>query len=75
MDADGDQINGAVVSIRKTQDKIALWLKSSDESTCVRIGERWKKMLSLEKSTLRYQTHKDAAASGRSFRNDVHFEV
>lgn len=75
MDATGDQVNGAVVSIRKQQDRIALWLKSSDREICVKIGERWKKVLSLEKTTLRYQTHRDAAASGRSFRNEVQFEV
>jgi translation initiation factor 4E len=75
MDATGDQVNGAVVSIRKQQDRISLWLKNSDRQICVQIGERWKKVLSLEKTTIRYQTHCDAAASGRSFRNEVHFEV
>lgn len=76
MDAKGgDQVNGAVVSIRKSQDKIALWLKTSDRDTCVAVGERWKKALMLEKPMIRYQTHKDAAASGRSFRNEIHFEV
>jgi translation initiation factor 4E len=75
MDASGDQINGAVVSIRKQQDRVALWLKSSDRDTCIEIGERWKKVLNYDKSTLRYQTHRDAAASGRSFRNDAQFEV
>lgn len=75
LDADGDQVNGAVVSIRKNQDRIALWLKTADQQTCVDIGERWKKALMIEKETIRYQTHKDAAASGRSFRNEVHFEL
>jgi translation initiation factor 4E len=75
MDATGDQVNGAVVSIRKHQDRIALWLKNSDKEICIQIGERWKKALTLEKTTLRYQTHRDAAASGRSFRNEVQFEV
>ena len=75
MDATGDQVNGAVVSIRKSQDRIALWLKSSEKALCVSIGERWKKALNLEKMTIRYQTHKDAAASGSSFRNEVHFRV
>lgn len=75
MDATGDQVNGAVVSIRKQQDRIALWLKSSDRDTCIEIGERWKKVLNYDKSTLRYQTHRDAAASGRSFRNEAQFEV
>lgn len=75
MDASGDQICGAVVSVRKNENKMALWLKSDDKATCVDIGERWKKVLKLEKTVLRYQTHKDAAASGRSFRNEVYFEV
>jgi translation initiation factor 4E len=75
MDATGDQVNGAVVSIRKQQDRIALWLKSSDREICIQIGERWKKAMNLEKTTLRYQTHRDAAASGRSFRNEAQFEV
>jgi len=71
----GDQVNGAVVSIRKHQDRIALWLKSSEKQVCVEIGERWKKALTLEKTTLKYQKHSDAAATGRSFRNEIHFEV
>lgn len=75
MDMKGDQVNGAVVSIRKHQDRIALWLKSSEKQVCVEIGERWKKALTLEKTTLKYQTHSDAAATGRSFRNEIHFEV
>jgi translation initiation factor 4E len=75
MDRSGDQINGAVVSIRKQQDRVTLWLKSSDRDICIEIGERWKKVLNCTKYTLRYQTHRDAAASGRSFRNEAHFEV
>lgn len=75
MDRTGDQVNGAVVSMRKHQDRIALWLKSSEKRVCIEIGERWKKALNLEKATLKYQTHSDAASTGRSFRNEVHFEV
>jgi translation initiation factor 4E len=75
MDLAGDEVNGAVVSIRKNQDRIALWLKGSERDVCVQIAERWKKALNLEKQTVRYQTHKDAAASGRSFRNEIVFEV
>lgn len=68
-------MNGAVVSLRKSQDRVALWLKGSDPENCMTIGMRWKKALNIEKTTLRYQMHKDAAASGRSFQNAVHFEV
>jgi translation initiation factor 4E len=87
MDASGDQITGAVVSVRKSEDRIALWLKSSgggetshwhDRTVCVRIAERWKKALKLStenKQYVRFSTHKDAAATGRSFRNEVQFEV
>lgn len=69
------EINGAVVSIRKNQDRIAIWLKSHERNVCIAIGQRWKKALKIEKTTIQYQTHKDAAASGRSFRNETHFQV
>ena len=59
MDLHGDQVAGAVVSIRKTQDRIALWLKSSDPNICIPIGERWKKALEFNKTPLKYQFHKD----------------
>jgi len=76
MDMTGDEICGAVVSIRKSQDKIALWLKSCDKCTCVRIGARWKKALEVSiKTSLKYQSHKSATESGSSFKNEVIFEV
>jgi len=78
LDASADYVNGAVVSIRKSQDRIALWLKGSDPLLCTTIGMRWKKAMDLQysrKTVIRYQTHKDAAASGRSFQNAVQFEV
>jgi translation initiation factor 4E len=75
LDLNGDEVCGAVVSIRKSQDRIALWLKSSDKERCIAIGERWKKALEMNKTSLKYQTHKDAAASGHSYKNEVKFEV
>jgi translation initiation factor 4E len=63
MDLHGDQVAGAVVSIRKSQDRIALWLKSSDPSICIPIGERWKKALEFNKTPLKYQFHKDGTNS------------
>lgn len=75
MDINGNQVCGAVVSLRKSQDRVALWLKSNEKDICVKIGERWKKALNLHKVALRFQMHKDAAASGRSFRNESYFEV
>lgn len=65
MDLDGVQICGAVVSIRKSQDRIALWLKTcNDKDKCVQIGERWKKALELNKTTLKFQAHKDGTLNG-----------
>jgi len=76
LDLDGNQVCGAVVSIRKAQDRIALWLRSSERNTCIQIGEKWKKVLGLNnKATIKFQAHRDAAASGRSFRNEVQFQV
>lgn len=76
MDLSGDQVCGAVVSIRKSQDRIALWLKSVDKKTCIQIGERWKRALEVSnKTSIKYQVHKDAAASGSSFKNEIKFEV
>eukprot|EP00594_Rhizosolenia_setigera_P015549 CAMPEP_0178959732 /NCGR_PEP_ID=MMETSP0789-20121207/12484_1 /TAXON_ID=3005 /ORGANISM="Rhizosolenia setigera, Strain CCMP 1694" /LENGTH=203 /DNA_ID=CAMNT_0020642827 /DNA_START=163 /DNA_END=774 /DNA_ORIENTATION=- len=76
MDLGGDQVCGAVVSIRKSQDRIALWLKSTDKEPCVKVGERWKTALEVSSKTVfKYQAHKDAAASGSSFKNEVKFEV
>ena len=60
MDMNGDEVCGAVVSIRKNQDRIALWLKSADRDVCIEVGERWKKALELtNKTILKYQAHKD----------------
>lgn len=76
MDGTGSQINGAVVSLRKSQNRIAVWTANSlSTEDCIAIGERWKKVLRLEKESLSYQTHKAAAESGRSFHNEPLFEL
>jgi len=75
IDLNGNQVCGAVVSIRKSNDRVALWLKSSEKTTCVEIGERWKKALQLNRTSLTYQLHNDAKQSGHSFQNDVKFKV
>ena len=76
IDASGDEVCGTVVSIRKSQDRVALWLKSCQPEKCMKIGERWKKALGVSaKTSMKYQSHKDAAASGSSFKNQVLFEV
>jgi len=76
LDINGDQVCGAVVSLRKSQDRIALWLKTDDRDTCIRIGELWKTALNLpQKVTIKYQLHKEAVSTGSSFKNEIQFEV
>mmetsp|Transcript_34239 Transcript_34239/g.75017 ORF Transcript_34239/g.75017 Transcript_34239/m.75017 type:complete len:197 (+) Transcript_34239:191-781(+) len=76
IDASGDEVCGTVVSIRKSQDRVALWLKSCNPEKCITVGERWKKALQVSaKTSMKYQSHEDAAASGSSFKNKVLFEV
>jgi len=71
MDASGDEVCGCVVSIRKAQDRIALWMKSCDRKACTEIGARWKKCLEVSNKTgLKYQAHK---VSFMLCNNRVHF--
>lgn len=58
LDLDGNEICGAVVSIRAKQDRIALWLRSNDKTRCSHIGARWKKCLEMNRTILRFQEHK-----------------
>lgn len=46
LDASGDEVCGCVVSIRKSQDRIALWLRSSDKKKCTEV-RTWRCVLSL----------------------------
>uniref|UniRef100_A0A7S2JX99 mRNA cap-binding protein n=1 Tax=Leptocylindrus danicus TaxID=163516 RepID=A0A7S2JX99_9STRA len=76
LDETGDIVCGCVVSIRKSQDRIALWLRSNQFDLAVKTGQRWKRALEVSSRTvLKYQSHQDAAASGSSFKNEVKFEV
>lgn len=78
MDVGGDMICGAVLSTRKAQDRIALWLKTDDKDKCMEIGLKWKKAMEIEdhrKMTVKYQLHKEAAAAGCSFKNEIKFEL
>jgi translation initiation factor 4E len=43
---EGDEICGAVVSVRARQDKISIWTKTaSNEAAQVSIGKQWKDIL------------------------------
>ena len=37
LDSSGEEVCGCVVSIRKSQDRIALWLRSSDKKKCTEV--------------------------------------
>ena len=76
MDESGMEVCGAVVSIRKSQDRIALWIKGCEEETARAVGLRWKVALEVsDKTTVRFQCHKDAERNNSSYKNQVLFEV
>jgi translation initiation factor 4E len=73
MDETGDQINGAVVSIRRSNDRLALWTSgTTDKRVCVALGFRkpFTKSIAARASGFELPTHKATAESGRSFRNE-----
>jgi translation initiation factor 4E len=58
LDLNGNEVCGAVVSIRSKQDRIALWLKTNDKERCSAVGARWKKCLEMNRTILKFQEHK-----------------
>jgi translation initiation factor 4E len=58
IDFTGDMVCGAVVSIRKSQDRIALWIKTNEPEIVSKIGARWKIALNVP-NKLKYQVHRD----------------
>jgi len=75
--ADDGDINGVVVSLRKSQDRIALWTKSAQkEDLQLKIGTQFRKGLEIPPTfQLKYQAHADAEASGSSFQNKAFYEA
>lgn len=72
---DDDDICGAVVSVRKAQDRIAIWSATADAEDRQRaIGRGFRQALVDfgKNEVLKYQSHADAAASGSSFQNEVY---
>ncbi|OQS07797.1 eukaryotic initiation factor 4E, partial [Thraustotheca clavata] len=72
---DEDDICGCVVSVRKSQDRLAVWTKTASNETLQRtVGRNFRKTLDLGKNeVLKFQSHADAAASGSSFQNEVYY--
>ena len=67
----GDEICGAVISIRNSEDIISLWNKTADNGRVnLRIREIIKRVLSLPTNCLiEYKAHKTAVEDKSSFRN------
>ena len=67
----GDEICGAVVSIRVHEDIISVWNRTaSDQATTVRIRDTLRRILNLPQNTImEYKTHNDSLRDHFSFRN------
>ncbi|XP_039289873.1 eukaryotic translation initiation factor 4E type 2 isoform X3 [Nilaparvata lugens] len=67
----GQEICGAVVSIRFQEDIISVWNKTaSDQATTARIRDTLRRVLNFPPSTiLEYKTHNDSLKDNSSFRN------
>merc|ERR1712070_1291367 len=74
---EGDEICGCVVSIRKQQDRLALWTKTADNrDACISIGKQIKLALGLSDSMkISYQVHNDSLKRNSSFNNQARYEV
>jgi len=73
---ESDKVCGAVVSVRKQQDKISLWTgDASDEVVTKRIGQKYKDLLGLPNISLGYQEHQEALRSSLSWSNKNKYEV
>nr|KAJ3403054.1 Eukaryotic translation initiation factor 4E type 2 [Polyrhizophydium stewartii] len=67
----GDEISGAVISIRHSEDILSLWNKSGEDGrTNLRIRDILKRVLNLPQNcVIEYKTHKAAVTDNTSFRN------
>jgi translation initiation factor 4E len=54
---DDNYICGIILNIRKHQDRINVWLNTSDEENIKKIGLRWKEILELPKMYISYIKH------------------
>jgi len=75
---DEEEICGGVISIRKQQDKIALWTRSGDhdEEATKRVGRKLKEVLELtDQHALGYQLHEEARQRDSSFGNANRFKI
>jgi len=73
----GHELCGAVISLRKAGDRVAVWTKSADdEKACMEIGRQFKSAINeclpsgeVPKDSLEYHVHNDALQSSKN-KND-----
>ncbi|KAG8005866.1 Eukaryotic translation initiation factor 4E type 2, partial [Nibea albiflora] len=67
----GEEICGAVVSIRFQEDILSIWNRTSnDQTTTSRIRDTLRRVLNLPTNTImEYKTHNDSLRDNSSFRN------
>eukprot|EP00743_Colponemidia_sp_Colp-15_P003841 GILK01004145.1.p1 GENE.GILK01004145.1~~GILK01004145.1.p1 ORF type:complete len:241 (-),score=30.89 GILK01004145.1:217-879(-) len=77
FDEDSDEICGCVVSLRKQEDKVAIWTRTAEaERSALRIGRIFKQILELpDHIKIGYQAHSDAMRTDRSFNNANRYDV
>lgn len=65
----GDEICGAVVNVRKNQERISIWTKNAaNEAVQMSIGKQWKEFLDYNES-IGFIVHDDAKKQERSAKN------
>ncbi|XP_072021749.1 eukaryotic translation initiation factor 4E type 2-like [Amphiura filiformis] len=66
----GEEICGAVVSIRFAEDIISIWNRTGDQHITTRIRDTLRRVLNLPPNTImEYKTHTDSIKDNSSFRN------
>lgn len=74
-----DEICGAVISIRKAVDRIAIWTKTAAKIEETKsVGKEFKEMVqccAAKTNMLTYQVHKDASSNNSSFNNTPLYEL
>jgi translation initiation factor 4E len=76
-DNENNEVCGCVVSVRKAQDRIALWTRNSaNRDVALTIGRQFKAILEIPDSTvLGYQQHQDSQRNNSSYNNRAKYEV
>ena len=62
LDADQDVVNGAAVSIRKREDRVAIWTRTCEAGKVQAVGKRLRALLQCdEKVQIRFQNFSEGA--------------